>query len=504
MEGSTDSVNCQKRVIISSTGAPLPPTGGVEGGSLCGNGRIDAGETCDAGSNGGMPINNGFCNNCHAAWTNPGVCARGALDCPTGWTNPGGNGIDLLYNGAPVAKMRTIVGNDVNPFNAGDKFTIRAQYPIAINGLTAGLVNNSPGGLIKGQSIYRTIGDACIGMGTMQLGENAPVINCKDYRLFTADSDGAFDGVKYLGNISNIPSGQASADVNPPTAPRSVVLTNNFFVGLNYLIEPLPVRVARSAVSNTAGGNAYIGAQIGYSVNTITESFLSDLKKGNFTVTSSSKDSAFSLSSNTAEQAGKTIDRNAAQDTSISKFASPAATAIDRNVIINSQSDFELSLSKVGDNPDLYTLPKGKITINTDLMLTGVKTVVIDQGTLEINGNIKYADTGASWAFVVKRAPADGKAIIVNKSVTDIAGVYIVLSGKMVGNGQTAIPLAVDGNVNANIADLVNDRTYVRATSASSALSTGVTINYSTRAFKNPPPLLSQYLDQYNLAKISQ
>ncbi|MFZ4461471.1 MAG: hypothetical protein ACOYN2_02825 [Patescibacteria group bacterium] len=511
VENSTDSTNCQRPVIISSTGAPLPPGGGGSGGGgggggggLCGNGRIDAGETCDAGSNGGMPINNGFCNNCRAAWTNPGACARGALDCPLGWTNPGGNGIDLLYNGAPVSNMRAIVGNDVNPFNPGDVFSIRAEYPIALNGLTAGFVNNSPGGLITGQSLYRSINDACIGRGTMQLGENAPVINCGDYRLFTADQNGAFNGTKFLGNTSSILAGQASTDVNPPTSVGSAVRMNNFFVGLNYLIEPLPVRVARSAVSNTAGGNAYVGSRVGYSVNTITESFLDSLKKGNFTVTSSAKDAAFSLSSNTAEQAGKEIGRNDSQDSSISKFASSASTAADRVVTINSQSDFELSLSKVGDSPDLYTLPKGKIVINADISLSGVKTVVIDQGTLEIRGNITYADPGASWAFVVKQASADGKAIIVTSSVTDIAGVYIVLSGKMVGAGQTANPLAVDGNVNANIADLVNDRTYIRATSASTALSTGVTINYSTRAFKNPPPLLSQYLDQYNLAKIAQ
>jgi hypothetical protein len=79
----------------------------------------------------------------------------------------------------------------------------------------------------------------------------------------------------------------------------------------------------------------------------------------------------------------------------------------------------------------------------------------------------------------------------------------LALEGNMDGPVSTEV-LAVDGNVNANISKLVTARTFVKANESSSALTTGVTINYSTRAFKNPPPLLTQYIEQYNLAKISR
>lgn len=85
----------------------------------------------------------------------------------------------------------------------------------------------------------------------------------------------------------------------------------------------------------------------------------------------------------------------------------------------------------------------------------------------------------------------------------NIAGSYLALEGNMDGPASTN-PLAVDGNINANISSLVTARTFIRANEASSALSTGITINYSTRAFKNPPPFLTQYIEQYNLAKISR
>lgn len=95
-------------------------------------------------------------------------------------------------------------------------------------------------------------------------------------------------------------------------------------------------------------------------------------------------------------------------------------------------------------------------------------------------------------------------SVKIKNTVETISGVYIALEGKMVGSAPSIVQLSVDGNIYANISELVNSRTFIRANEASSALSTGVTINYSTRAFKNPPPLLSKYLEQYTLSKISK
>ncbi len=100
---------------------------------------------------------------------------------------------------------------------------------------------------------------------------------------------------RYLGDSLTVPTGSATADVNPPLSYGSAVLQNNFTVSVGFLKEPLRVRVSKQAVSNTAGGNAYIGAKVGYSVNTITNEFLSSIKSGNFVVTSNASNVGNSL-----------------------------------------------------------------------------------------------------------------------------------------------------------------------------------------------------------------
>ncbi len=169
-------------------------------------------------------------------------------------------------------------------------------------------------------------------------------------------------------------------------------------------------------------------------------------------------------------------------------------------------ADFNfMNFVKMGDAPNIYTIKKGTVTIDGDIQLKGIGTLLIEEGTLIINGNITYVDANSSWSFVVVKPDATtGVSIQIHSTVDTISGVYMALDGKMIGSAPSIVQLAVDGNVYANLSDLVNSRTFIHATEGSSALSTGVTINYSTRAFKNPPPLLSKYLEQYTLRKISR
>lgn len=124
---------------------------------------------------------------------------------------------------------------------------------------------------------------------------------------------------------------------------------------------------------------------------------------------------------------------------------------------------------------------------------------MVENGDLVITKDIVYADANSSYAFVVKKGN-----IIVDTSVSKLSGVYLVLNGEIRGNGSTSNQLVIDGNLYGKLSSLVNDRTYVRGINTSSALTTGVTVNYSTRAIKNPPPLLTQFLDQYELSRIAQ
>lgn len=175
-------------------------------------------------------------------------------------------------------------------------------------------------------------------------------------------------------------------------------------------------------------------------------------------------------------------------------------------VTIRNMGDFNFTqFEKMGDAPNIFVMKKGKVTIDANLRLKGVGLLLIEEGTLVINGNITYEDANSSWAFVVVKPDAStGISILVKGMVETISGVYMALNGKMSGSAASIVQLSVDGNIYANISELVNSRTFIRATEGSSALSTGVTVNYSTRAFKNPPPLLSKYLEQYTLKKISR
>lgn len=458
-------------------------------------------ETCDAGWLNGSPLNNLYCVGCQ---TQNNVTT----------TNPSANPLMISYHpvdttrpqGLTVSNYQWIVGNNVSVFDAGDRFSIASPYPTILSGYSATIENDS--NLINpvNSTISNPFGNnECIGAGQIDFG--AGPRNCTALKtLFSVAAGGTVTpayggtGKKYTGNTTSI-TVNAAADANPPLSPGSAVLQNNFTIGIGYLREPLKVRVARQAVSNTAGGNAYIGARTGYSVNAITNEFLSSIKTGNFVVTSSA-----SSNSNALSGADSSSVTNTSQNLSV---GSNGSVNVARDVNISTMGDFNFAnFAKMGDAGNIYNLKKGTVTITGDIRLKGIGTLLIEEGTLVINGNITYEDANSSWAFIVVKPSVSGMysgtSIQIKNTVETISGVYMALAGEMTGSAASIVQLSVDGNVYANIGSLVNSRTFIRATEGSSALSTGVTINYSTRAFKNPPPLLSKYLEQYTLRKISR
>lgn len=188
-----------------------------------------------------------------------------------------------------------------------------------------------------------------------------------------------------------------------------------------------------------------------------------------------------------------------------------------------------LQVNKVADllpynlngNQNIFSI-KGNVTIECPLgsnifSLSLVRTLIVD-GNLTIKCNIAYeADTGASWAFIVKNGN-----IIIDKSVTNLAGVYVAIKkeGELPGNdctagvgntglfcpqnGSTNAILKVDGSMYGNAKPLFDSRLYVRGTSAYDILTTGVIMGYSNRALVNPPPLLSEYLNNYSVTKVTK
>ncbi len=138
-------------------------------------------------------------------------------------------------------------------------------------------------------------------------------------------------------------------------------------------------------------------------------------------------------------------------------------------------------------------------------MIDGVRTLIVE-GNLTINCNIAYVpDTGASWAFIVKNGN-----IIIHPNITNLAGVYLVIAGSNNPSGQfrsvndltTNNILKVEGSMYGDPKPLFDSRLYVRGSSAYDILTPGVILNYSNRALVNPPPLLSEYLNNYTVNKV--
>lgn len=172
------------------------------------------------------------------------------------------------------------------------------------------------------------------------------------------------------------------------------------------------------------------------------------------------------------------------------------------SAITSIASEFEIDSKStpLGDTSAIRVFKDGDVSIDGNLDLTGVKTVIVENGNLIINKDIRYADKASSFAWIVKNGN-----IIIADTVQNIAGVYVTLAGSIESNGvSTPNRLTVDGSLYGNTADLVMNRSYVRGQTGYSALNVGVVVNYSNRAIMYPPPFLARFLDQYSLQRVAR
>jgi hypothetical protein len=105
------------------------------------------------------------------------------------------------------------------------------------------------------------------------------------------------------------------------------------------------------------------------------------------------------------------------------------------NIYLNSdKNDVKTSSSIVNLKPEgkVWLVSSGDVNINSDLLIYGVGTIIIKNGNLNINGNIKYPDgVKSSIGFIIKSI---GKNITVNNKVTELRGVFYAPNGKIVFN----------------------------------------------------------------------
>ena len=213
------------------------------------------------------------------------------------------------------------------------------------------------------------------------------------------------------------------------------------------------------------------------------------------------------LSGFTREVSGKTAAAGNTTSTTNNPTVNIPSVSLVSTLTVNNTND--LLPYNLNGNKNIFSV-KGNVTIgvagtNCSFMIDDIKTLIVQDGNLVINCNIAYnPNTGASWAFIVKNGN-----IIVDKSITNLAGVYLAIgdassTGLFQGNGSTNAILKVDGSMYGNAKSLFDSRLYVRGTSAYDILTTGVIMGYSNRALVNPPPLLSEYLNNYSVTKVAK
>lgn len=195
----------------------------------------------------------------------------------------------------------------------------------------------------------------------------------------------------------------------------------------------------------------------------------------------------------------------------------PVITATIANPTITTVT--ELESYAVNGNKNVLAI-NGNLTIQCPVgrsifEMNGVRTVIVT-GNLIIKCNLIYAsnDTESSWAWITKGGNIliyNGVGTLSDGAITNIAGVFVsVKEGTnggditYTGNATTQTILRVEGTLYGNASPLFNSRLYARATGAYDILTTGTILNYSNRALTSPPPLLSQYLRNYQVQRVVQ
>ena len=414
VDGATVRPSCTQTVTVTG--------GGGGGGNYCGDGIVQRPnssgfmEQCDAGVRNGQPgvscsltctmgSGGGGGGGGGGTSTQPSGQAQGIVS-----TNPGHNDLSL-------SSYNVVVGAGAPIFRSGQAIKFTAQYPIYADGVLAVIKSDSP--LVQGDMKDRRL-SGCIGNGTMV------------HRVASPTAPGGFttETITCSGDTTLFPYSEISHFVGGSTASFGAnesyreTDSNDFTVNIGWLAEPIHVRLSKPIVSNTAGGNAYLSRAAGNNVNEVVNTFLDNLRKGNFTTAAMVDRNTISGEWSATKTVGGTTSNNT-QTGSISAFSQVADTAV-TDKTINNTSEFD-TLSALGDNQNIRVLPSGNLTINSTIEVSGVKTILVKNGNLIINSNITYADANSSVAFVVENGD-----IQVDASVTKISGVFIAMQGKLV------------------------------------------------------------------------
>jgi len=190
---------------------------------------------------------------------------------------------------------------------------------------------------------------------------------------------------------------------------------------------------------------------------------MNNLRNGNFTTSTVNVGSSYALSSATRSiSADATLSQTITSEgvAEEEKITQSSVNIPGGSATVNILSSTEIDQKSVmlGDTEAIRVFKDGDISIDGNLNISSVKTIVVENGNLIINKNIRYADATSSFAWIVKNGD-----IIIADTVQEIAGVFVTLNGIIKSNGTgTPNRLMVDGSLYGNTSDLVTHRSFVR------------------------------------------
>lgn len=308
---------------------------------------------------------------------------------------------------------------------------------------------------------------------------------CSSSQIWSLSSGQKFDFniADYTANTSLIPSWFSYQDVNLITSPQG--LQNS------YLSSVLTVRVAKPTVANVYGWTSLLNfnASLYSDVEALSQNFLNDLRNKNFVVASIADTAWKSFSSYVSSVWNKTT-----YDNSVNNWNTSTNSTISK-------------VSKTWYTTTIYTLPtqnynwlknvfihKWDVSLNWQT-ISWNKTFIIEGGNLVINGSIAAA-ANSNIAFIIK-----WWNLIVGQNVAKLDWVYLAIKQNSIGWkinsdwNSTNNRLVINGWLYWDARDLLANRTYMK--SDNWIINVWTTINFRSGVFKNPPPLLTTFIDEY-------
>lgn len=403
-------------------------------------------------------------------------------------------------------KYQVVIGENTRVFTEADSiiFHLKTKYdiPVSLSGARVCIYTTNTNAVNgpNDSNCYYMGADVVLGKGDYVKYQWADHLGT---HIFTGTARGINDVLLYTGGSlrsfqGRLPSGQ--------------YIDGAVEVKLEAIRTPIQVRVSKNMVSNSAGGSVYLRRVTFATANEVVSGFIDSVSNGNFTSTTAIGTTSSSTVSSTNTTQTTSVSTNV--NDAVSNLSVITSRARVGNATIYSLGDFDTSGLSLSDYNDVYAI-KGNLTINSELTLSGVKTVIVEDGNLFINKNI-LNDSRSSWAFIVRNGN-----IVIDEGVTSIAGVYMAIPGSTGQTGRIKTPmgvldsqgkcttnptqtiLKVYGSLYGNADHIIACHTYVRANAGYDTLTTGLIINYSSRAFTYPPPLLSRFLEQYNVNKVA-